>query len=173
MVDNIDSSEDEDEVRVIGSHSPTETTVLHGNRSPSKGPIRLKPLSALIGSPPVIGEGKDEIEDIDSPEIIMSQEEVAVSFSNPNWRSSCSGVRKKLRFILNHQNAYQDVTFVVGRTAKETLSGHKLILRLGSPVLDKVFSGLDAVGVTVAENGDIIVPEVEPFAFRHLLQVNN
>ena len=64
-----------------------------------------------------------------------------------------------------------DVTFSVGQTEEtaEEISAHKYMLMSRSPVFYAMFCG--QMSEAASDNGTIRVPDVEPDAFRHMLEL--
>ena len=64
-----------------------------------------------------------------------------------------------------------DVTFSVGQTedSAEEISAHKYMLMSRSPVFFAMFRG--QMSEAASDNGTIRVPDVEPDAFRHMLEL--
>ena len=64
-----------------------------------------------------------------------------------------------------------DVTFSVGQTEDSAveISAHKYMLMSRSPVFFAMFRG--QMSEAASDNGTIRVPDVEPDAFRHMLEL--
>nr|CAD7461444.1 unnamed protein product [Timema tahoe] len=71
-------------------------------------------------------------------------------------------ILKKLKSLLE-SGEKSDVTFLVGKKEKKQCHAHKLVLSLRSPVFDAMCFG------PMAENNEIIVPDIEPETFHKLL----
>jgi len=90
--------------------------------------------------------------------------------SAPDWRDirirgSTIGAGHEERFnYLLKSGLFSDVEFIVGEK-KEVFQAHKLILRTGSKVFDKLFNMEPA-------KTSFEVPDLEPEAFQILLKVS-
>nr|CAD7408547.1 unnamed protein product [Timema cristinae] len=71
-------------------------------------------------------------------------------------------ILKKLKSLLESGDK-SDVTFLVGKKEEKPCRAHKLILSLRSPVFDTMCFG------PMAENKEIVVPDIEPETFHKLL----
>jgi hypothetical protein len=148
--------------------SPTQT-VLQGSTPEERCDIRLRPLQTLTQN-----DNDTSSSSWDDRRALVPVTTAGPSTTAPTsnsywreWRGECRGrsVRDRLRFALEHNNFYQDVTFIVGKHCIERISAHKLILRLGSPILENILENLKGT------NTEIEMSDIEPFAFKHLLQV--
>jgi len=163
--------------------------------------IRIKPLESLMSngneySPSSKSSPQQTIDGLNKSLIALQKKRTSGSDNNKNcvavpnnlnlgrnrptdnmWRKNCRGIKSKLKYILENDNSYHDVTFIVGRDGQERIPGHKLLLRLGSPVFENLLFGhSDSIIARVADNGGgapstFEIADIEPFAFRQLMKV--
>lgn len=157
----------------------TATTVIRPGRSTSptpcssgRGQITIRPLSSII-------DPDDQMSVISTPEKlsppqlcrqqVKSFQSLTQEEETNDWRSSIGSVGDRLKYIWENDNKYQDVIFEVQGSSREQFKAHKLIVRIASPVFDKLFKESDNSNQTSQH----IVPimDVEPSTFKCLLKV--
>lgn len=174
------------------SPTPTDvTTVIKPTSSfgtpirPSHiSPISVRPLSALM-------DPDEQMSTVGGEGIPQSPEDDIVSNvlvtrgnggSGPllraedvnDWRHNTNSVLDRLKYILRHEDSFQDVIFQVegknGGGGKQ-FKAHKLILRIASPAFDRMFKNSDVRASSPTFKYDTVLPvtDMDPKIFQILL----
>nr|XP_018902559.1 PREDICTED: BTB/POZ domain-containing protein 2-like [Bemisia tabaci] len=99
--------------------------------------------------------------DCDLPKQIKQEAEDPSDLTNENWQGDKKVLADRFAFIFNSEK-YADINIFVGKT-EQRIPAHKLILCVGSAVLDNILS----------KNGKcemLMIPDIEPDIFLVLLK---
>lgn len=150
------------------SPTPSGATVLFGPTE--RGQIFIKPMSAIL-DPDDQMSTISALVPLPSPtKPCSSQRYAQLAEDTSDWRYSIKTVGGRLKYVFENEDKYQDVTFEVeGKSFKEQIKAHKLILRIASPVFDRIFVEADAS----SQSSQTVIPvkDVEPEVFKRLLKV--